>query len=65
MMLKASRRGAHGIDLGAADAPLTLDLVQGLLAALDYSAVVFDVQAAVFADVPKVRGDRPCRGRLR
>ena len=49
---------AHGVDLGAADAPLALDLVQRLLAAFDSAAVVFDVQAASSADVAQMCSDR-------
>lgn len=44
--------------MGAAKAPLALDLPQGVLALLDDTAVVFDRQAPVLADVPKVRRNR-------
>jgi hypothetical protein len=57
MMLKASRRWPMSGIVGAAQPPLPLDVVQGLLAALDSTPVVLDLEPAVLCDVAEVGGD--------
>ena len=46
------------VDVGAAVTPLALDVLERLLALLDHSAVVLDLEPAVLADVAEVRRDR-------
>ena len=44
-------------NVGAAELPLALDLLHSVLALLDGSPVVLDVEPPVLRDVPKVRPD--------
>src|ERR1019366_1251215 len=45
---------AHVVDVGAAELPLSLDVEQGVLAALDDAPVILDLEPAVPGDVAQV-----------